>query len=151
VQAGGGVRRPQPVDPFGSSGEQDTVARLTSSDPNPRGQIGFARARRDPDRLQQLRSLLPCEVRVTSPTHPLSGQLLQAHSFQRRNGVLMLVVTLPDGSRGTMPADVTGVLGDQRAEGVPVVLSAEGVRQLHALVIALKSTGRRRAGPKTRK
>jgi hypothetical protein len=93
----------------------------------------FARARRDTDRLQQLRSLLPCEVTVTSPTHPLSGRLLTALSFQRRNGVLMLVVTLPDGSRGTIAAQATGVFGESAVQAAPAVLSAEGIRHLHEL------------------
>ena len=108
-------------------------------------------ADRDPDRLQQLRALLPCEVRVTSPTHPLSGQLLEAHTFQRRNGVLMLVVTLPDGSRGTIPADSTGIFGDKPREVTPTVLSAEGIRQLHGLVLMFGGRPRKRARPQTRK
>lgn len=106
---------------------------------------------RDPDRLQQLRSLLPCEVRVTSPTHPLSGKLLMALSFQRRNGVLMLVVTLPDDSRGTIAAAATGVFGESAVEATPAVLSAEGFQHLHDLVVALKGGARKRARPKTRK
>ena len=115
------------------------------------GQHRFADARRDPDRLQQLRSLLPCEVRVTSPTHPLSGRLLMALSFQRRNGVLLLVVTLPDGSRGTIAAQATGVFGESAVQATPTLLSAEGCRQLHGLVVALKGGAGKRARPNTRK
>ncbi len=111
----------------------------------------FAGPVRDPDRLQQLRALLPCEVRVTSATHPLSGQLLMALSFQRRNGVLMLVVTLPDGTRGTIAAAATGVFGEGAVQATPAVLSAEGFRHLHGLVAALKSGARKHARPKTRK
>jgi hypothetical protein len=33
--------------------------------------------------------VLPCEVRVTSKTHPLSGRLIVARSFKRVNGVLL--------------------------------------------------------------
>jgi hypothetical protein len=111
----------------------------------------FADPDRDPDRLQQLRTLLPCEVRVTSPTHPLSGQLLQALSFRRRNGVLMLVVGLPDGSRGTIAAAATGVFGERAVQAEPTVLTAEGFRQLHGLVVALNGGAGKRARPKTRK
>ena len=113
-----------------------------------RSHKGFAHPGRDPDRLQQLRSMLPCEVRVTSPTYPLSGQLLDAHSFQRRNGVLMLVVTLPDGSRGTIPAEATGVFAEKAPEVTPTVLSPEGIRQLHSLVLVFRGRSKRRARPK---
>ena len=115
------------------------------------GQEGLADTERDPDRLQQLRALLPCEVRVTSATHPLSGQLLIALSFQRRNSVLMLVVTLPDGTRGTIAAAATGVFGEGAVQATPAVLSAEGFRHLHELVAGLKTGARKRARPKTRK
>src|ERR1019366_6084151 len=37
---------------------------------------------RDRDRLQHLRRLLPCEVRVTSVVHPLFGRLLPANGFK---------------------------------------------------------------------
>jgi len=94
---------------------------------------------------------LPCEVRVTSPTHPLFGKLLMALSFQRRNGVLLLVVTLPDGSRGTVPAAATGVFGEGSVQAAPVVLSADGFRHLYELVVALKGDARKRARAKTRK
>ena len=47
--------------------------------------------------------MLPCEVRVTSRTHPLSGRLVAARSFKRLDGVLLLVIELPDGSPGTIP------------------------------------------------
>jgi hypothetical protein len=63
------------------------------------------------DRLQQLRAVLPCEVRVVAETHPLFGRLLAAKSFKRWNGVLLLVIDLPDGSPGTIRCDATDVLG----------------------------------------
>ena len=54
----------------------------------------FPCLRREGDRLQQLRAVLPCEVQVIAETHPLFGRLLAARSFKRWNGVLMLVVDL---------------------------------------------------------
>jgi hypothetical protein len=49
-------------------------------------------------------------VRVIAETHPLFGRLLVARSFKRWNGVLLLVVDLPDGSPGTIRADATRIL-----------------------------------------
>ena len=90
--------------------------------------------------------MLPAEVRVTSEVHPLFGRLLWASGFKRLGGVLHLVVTLPDGSPGTIPADATGVFGDGlQALGEPAgtVLTVEGIRQLRVLVDAdLKRHGR---------
>src|ERR1700691_521320 len=100
--------------------------------------MGFAGAGRDSDRLQHLRRLLPCEVRVTSTVHPLFGQLLPATGFKRRDGVLFLIVVLPDGSPGTIPAAATDVLGDEPNEALATVLSVEGIRLLQGLVGTLK-------------
>jgi hypothetical protein len=72
---------------------------------------------RDGDRLQHLRAVLPCEVRVISAAHPLSGRLVAARSFKRLNGVLLVVIELPDGSPGTIPAAATDVLGPVEADG----------------------------------
>ena len=80
-------------------------------DRQPDGEMGFARSGSEGDRLQQLRAVLPCDVRVIAETHPLFGRLLAARSFKRWNGVLMLVVDLPDGSPGTIRADATDVCG----------------------------------------
>lgn len=79
------------------------------------------------------------QVRVVAETHPLFGQLLDATGFKRMSGVVHLVVVLPGGSPGTIPADATGVFGDpDPAEGPPVtVLTAEGVVALRCLVEAL--------------
>jgi hypothetical protein len=79
--------------------------------------------------------VLPCEVRVVSVRHPLFGRVLKAASFRRWVGELLLVVTLPDGSPGTVRADDTDVFGD--AGCVPsagVVLDACGLRELRRLV-----------------
>jgi hypothetical protein len=91
------------------------------------------------DRLQQLRAVLPCDVRVVAETHPLFGRLLAARSFKRWNGVLLLVVELPDGSPGTIRADATDVFGAPGVTGTVSVLDAAGLRELHRLVQRLWS------------
>ena len=48
---------------------------------------------------------------MVAETHPLFGRLLAAKSFKRWNGVLLLVIDLPDGSPGTIRCDATDVLG----------------------------------------
>jgi hypothetical protein len=116
----------------------DSPAGLTGGDAGPDEQVAFAGASRDSDRLQQLRAVLPCEVRVTSVTHPLFGRLLAASGFKRRGGVLLLVVVLPDGSPGTIRADATDILGDPPPVGA-TVMSVEGFRRLHELVVVLAS------------
>jgi hypothetical protein len=88
--------------------------------------------------------VLPCEVRVISKTHPLSGRVVAARSFKRLNGVLLLVIELPDGSPGTIAAAATDVLGPAEAEGPAVVLDAAGWRRLRELVTLL--AGRDGAG-----
>jgi hypothetical protein len=94
---------------------------------------------KDGDRLQHLREVLPCEVRVTGVTHPLFGRLVRASSFKRWNGVLLLVIELPDGSPGTIRADATDVLGPIESGGPAVVLDADGLRRLRSLVASLGS------------
>ncbi len=81
--------------------------------------------------------MLPCEVRVTSATHPLSGRLVAARSFKRLSGVLLLVIELPDGSPGTIRAAATDVLGPGDAADPGVVLDAAGLRRLRGLALAL--------------
>jgi hypothetical protein len=76
-------------------------------------------------------------VRVTSTLHPLAGGVLAASAFKRWQGELLLVVTLPDGSKGTVPAAATDVLGDPPAAVIESVLSAEGVRRLRVVVEGL--------------
>jgi hypothetical protein len=96
--------------------------------------MSLASARSDGDRLQQLRAVLPCDVRVIAESHPLFGHLLAARSFKRWNGVLLLVVELPDGSPGTIRADATDVFGGGGPQGAVSVLDAAGLRELHRLV-----------------
>jgi hypothetical protein len=82
---------------------------------------------------------LPYEVRVTAATHPLFGQLLAARDFRRVEGVVFLVVELPDGSPGTIRADATDVLGVGAVESVVTVLDVNGLRALNHLVRGLQS------------
>jgi hypothetical protein len=89
-------------------------------------------------------------VRVTSPVHPLFGRLVQASGFKRWDGTVMLVVALPDGTPGTIPADATDVLGDPDPPEPTSVLSVPGVQRLRMLVDALVSpASRSRSAPKT--
>jgi hypothetical protein len=70
----------------------------------------------------------------------LFGRLLAARSFKRWNGVLLLVVDLPDGSPGTIRADATDVLGVAEPERAVSVLDAAGLRELHRLVQRLRAS-----------
>ena len=81
--------------------------------------------------------MLPCSVRVTASTHPLFGELLAASGFKRWNGVLLLVVVLPDGSPGTIRADATEVFASEPVEPSRMVLDGDGIQGLRALVVAL--------------
>ena len=102
------------------------------------------------DILQHLREVLPCEVRVTDPVHPLCGRVLEARGFRRLGGALMLAVVLPDGSGGTLPAAVTDVFGELEREPEPTtVLSTDGLRRLRALLEA-KSRGSESRGTRRR-
>jgi len=83
--------------------------------------------------------LLPRAVRVVAVTHPLYGRVLEAVSFIHLRGVLHLVVRLPDSSPGTIPASATDVFGERAAAGPAVVLDADGLRRLRALVTALSA------------
>jgi hypothetical protein len=85
--------------------------------------------------------VLPCEVRVISLRHPLFGQVLAANHFKRVDGVVFLVVTLPDGSPGTIRADATDVCGEADPELVAVVLDGDGLRTLFAMVTGLRARG----------
>ena len=89
---------------------------------------------------------------MTSAVHPLFGQLLRAKSFRRWDGALLLVVVLPDGSPGTIPADATDVLGVSVEQPLTSVLSVEGLRRLRVLIdSSTPASGRSRRSPKTRK
>jgi hypothetical protein len=120
-------------DPVHGGGERDAVPGLGGFDGQPDGEVGFAGSGSEGDRLQQLRAVLPCEVRVVAETHPLFGRLVAAKSFKRWNGVLLLVIDLPDGSPGTIRCDATDVLGVVEP-GPRSVLDGAGLRALHRLV-----------------
>jgi len=114
------------------------VAGLAGPDREPDRQMGFAGAGSDSDRLQHLRAVLPCDVRVTAAMHPLFGELLVCSGFKRWNGVLLLVVELPDGSPGTVRADATNVFAAVPIAPPGLVLDGEGIQALHALVAGLR-------------
>ena len=110
----------------------DPVTGVDGGDPDGEQQVGLAGAGSDGDRLQHLRSVLPCEVRVTARSHPLFGECWHASGFKRWNGVLLLVVELPDGSPGTVRADATDVFAARGAvEPTGLVLDGDGVQALH--------------------
>jgi hypothetical protein len=73
-------------------------------------------------------------VRVVAAAYPLCGQSLHATAFKRLTGVLHLVVRLPDGSPGTIPAAATSVWGETAQTGSAVVLDVEGLRLLRQRV-----------------
>jgi hypothetical protein len=83
------------------------------------------------------------QVRVVAATHPLCGQSLCATAFRRLNGVLHLVVRLPDGSPGTIPAAATSVWGELSQTGSAVVLDVEGLRLLRQRVQQVTATRRK--------
>ncbi len=91
--------------------------------------------------------MLPRTVRVMAVTHPLHGCTLDAVSFMHRGGVLHLVVRLPDGSPGTILASATDVFGERVAPGPAMVLDADGLRRLYALVVALSAAATGAGGP----
>ncbi|MGH9092410.1 MAG: hypothetical protein ACRDZR_13700 [Acidimicrobiales bacterium] len=88
---------------------------------------------------------------MISSVHPLAGQVLEAKTFKRRSGALFLVVLLPDGSPGTIPADATDIFGEGSPVGPVTTLTVEGVRCLRALVGSMTPAGPSPGRPKTRK
>jgi hypothetical protein len=78
--------------------------------------------------------VLPCEITVIDEAHPLVGERLRALSFRRRDGVLRLVVVLPDGTPGMVAVDATDVFGGGAAVvgRLATTLSVEGVRRLRS-------------------
>ena len=65
---------------------QELVPGLAGPDGQADGEVSLAGAGREGDKLQHLRAMLPCEVRVTGEAHPLFGRLVKAASFKRWNG-----------------------------------------------------------------
>jgi hypothetical protein len=139
-------------DPVAGGVEQHRVAGLGGLDPEPDREVGLPDPGSEGERLQQLRAVLPCEVRVTAAPHPLFGRALTAAAFKRVNGVVHLVVTLPDGSPGTIRADATDVLGLVAPVAASVVvLDAAGLRELQRLVMAMRGGCRVGSPRRTRK
>ena len=68
--------------------------------------------------------------------------MLPASGFKRWNGVLLLVVGLPDGSPGTVRADATDVFAAPPVEPSPLVLDGDGIQRLHGLVVAVAAAAR---------
>jgi len=88
---------------------------------------------------------LPERVRIVWPQHQLCGAELAVHSWQRINGEIHLLVTLPDGSNACLPAAATSLWEPLVHDEPPaVMLSADRIRQLHQLVDALQARTRRR-------
>jgi hypothetical protein len=81
----------------------------------------------------------------------LFGRVLAAGGFKRRDGELLLVVVLPDGSPGTIPATATDVLGPSPGEAIASTLSVDGVRRLRLLLDTLGPARGSRKGAQTRK
>lgn len=70
--------------------------------------------------------------------------------MRRLKGELMLAVTLPDGSRGTIAATATDILGgSEDTEQVAAVLSVDGLRRLRMLIEA-KPRGPKNRGTRRR-
>ena len=65
-------------------------------------------------------------MQVTASMHPLFDELLAATGFKRWNGVPLLVVTRPDGSRGTIRADATDIFATDSVEPTCRVLAGPG-------------------------
>jgi len=76
--------------------------------------------------------------------------LLKATTFRRWQGVVHLVVSLPDGSAGTIAADATDVFGVEAEAPGTTILSADGLRHLRALLEALRATAASREQPRQR-
>jgi hypothetical protein len=75
----------------------------------------------------------------------LCGERLRALSFRRRRGELRLVVVLPDGTPGIVPAEATDVFGAmEAAAAIVTTLSVEGVRRLRARVDCGESAATKR-------
>ena len=83
---------------------------------------------------------------MTAVTHPLFGELLAASDFRRLDGVMHLVVTLPDGSPGTIRAEATDVLGARPEGKAGTVLDVDGLVSLRRLVLQLQPEGGSRPG-----
>lgn len=106
----------------------------------------LARSRRSGHRLHDFRASLPREITVTALHHPLFGQRLEVRAWSTLRGVVHLVVTLPDGTPGTIELGATSAGGDAIEPQAATILSVDGVRRLRTLLEALSlPSGRRQA------
>jgi hypothetical protein len=107
-----------------------------------------------PPEIARVLAQLPERVRIVWPHHQLCGAELAVHSWQRINGEIHLLVTLPDGSRGYLPAAGTSLWEPLVDDNRPaLMLTGDRIRQLRQLVEALQARSRRRrrsAGPKSK-
>jgi hypothetical protein len=98
-----------------------------------------------PREVARLLAHLPERVRIVWPHHQLCGTELVAHSWQRIDGEIHLLVTLPDGSRGYLPAAGTSLWEPLVDDDRPaLVLTEDRIRQLRQLMEALQARSRRR-------
>ena len=97
-----------------------------------------------PRQLASVLANLPEKVRVTWADHQLHGTELPVHGWHRIQGEIHLLVTLPDGSRGYLPAGRTALFEAQERDPPALILTGEGVRQLRQLVEAFRARSRRR-------
>jgi hypothetical protein len=87
---------------------------------------------------------LPDTIRVTWVDHRLCGTELPIHGWHHVHGEIHLLVTLPDGSRGYLPAAATSLWQAQENDRAAFILTGDGVRRLRQLVVALQARSRRR-------
>lgn len=73
--------------------------------------------------------------------HPLFGERLGVEGWRRINGVVQLIVRLPDGSPATVELGHTSAGVPAEHEATATVLSVDGIRRLRALVQARLSGG----------
>jgi hypothetical protein len=83
-------------------------------------------------------------VRITHPHHPLSGQIVTVLRWcQRKQGGLALVIPMPDGTQGSIPASWTEPVTDTTAttaantEPLQLWVNAQTLLSLSKLVSAL--------------
>jgi hypothetical protein len=96
---------------------------------------------------------LPETIRVTWLDHRLYGSELPVHGWHHIHGEIHLLVTLPDGSRGYLPATATTLWQAQEHDRAELALTADGIHQLRQLIDALRarSSRRRRSAARTSK
>src|SRR5207302_1283579 len=87
---------------------------------------------------------LPEKVRITWVDHRLYGTELPVHGWHHVQGEIHLLLTLPDGSRGYFPAAGTALFDAHEHNRARLILTGDGVRQLHQLMETLQTRIRRR-------